>query len=77
MTDIHKRMNAKLFDEKAALEKENAALKKHAELLRSTFQTFLIWAHNLGEATEADQKYIVEMIKMIGQMKWQQNHKDT
>ena len=69
MTDIHKRMNAKLFDEKAALEKENALLRQRVEALKTTLKTVLTWANNLDEAPEHSKGSIIEMLEILEHVK--------
>ena len=69
MTDIHKRMNAKLFDEKAALEKENALLRQRVEALKTTLKTVLTWANNLDEAPEHSKNSILEMLEILEHVK--------
>ena len=69
MTDIHKRMNAKLFDEKAALEKENAELRNSVAALKATLKTVLTWANNLDEAPEHSKGSIIEMLEILEHVK--------
>ena len=69
MTDIHKRMNAKLFDEKAALLKENAALRNRVAALKTALKGVLTWANNLDEVPEQTENSIIEMLEMLEEMK--------
>ena len=69
MTDIHKRMNAKLFDEKAALEKENALLRQRVEALKTTLKIVLTWANNLDEAPKHSKASIIEMLEILEDVK--------
>jgi len=69
MTDIHKRMNAKLFDEKAALEKENTALRNRVVALKTALKGVLTWANNLDEMPEQTEDSIIEMLEILKEMK--------
>lgn len=69
MTDIHKRMNAKLFDEKAALEKENALLRQRVVALKTALKSVLTWANNLDEMPDQTEDSIIEMLEILKEMK--------